>query len=102
MSKPIERICKLVDSLPKNDIELGKVFIKERKFESLLDLVNSDIYLVKKNLKSDNPKEEYNIDLDTLITLQAEVNLYLSQLDIGSYDSDYNDFEDEEIEEEFY
>lgn len=101
MSKPIEIMNKLIESLPKNDIELGKEFIRNRKFEDLLELVDSAIYKVKKNLKSDNPKEEYNIDLDDLITLQTEVNLYLSQLDIVPYDN-FKDFEIEEIEEEFY
>lgn len=99
MSKSIEIMNKLVNSLPKNDVELGKEFIKNRKFEDLLELVNSDIYLVKKNLKSGNPKEEYNIDLDDLITLQSEVSYYLSQLDIPC--DNFKDFE-EEIEEEFY
>lgn len=100
MSKSIEIMNKLVNSLPKNDIELGKEFIKNRKFEDLLELVNSDIYLVRKNLKSDNPKEEYNVDLDDLITLQSEVNYYLSQLNIPC--DNFKDFETEEIEEEFY
>ena len=81
-SNSIERIKNLISSLPKKDIALGYKFLEERDFGSLKDLVSSAIYKVKKNLKSDNPKEEYiNIDMDSLETLQYEVLDYYSQFE---------------------
>ena len=57
--KPIERMRKLLNSLPKSDQTLGEQFIQSRDFESLKDLVDSAIYKTRKNIRSENPKEEY-------------------------------------------
>lgn len=89
MNTPIERIKVLIDSLPKKDIPLGYKFLSERNFESLKELVDSAIYKIEKNLKTDNPKEEYlKINLDNLDVLKAEVDLYLAMLD--PYEDMYN------------
>lgn len=83
--KPIERMRKLLNSLPKSDITLGKQFIQSRDFESLKDLVDSAIYRVRKNIKSENPKQEYlDVDLTELSNLKAEVDVYLTQLEVPS------------------
>ena len=105
MSEPVERMKALMDSLPERDIPLGHKFLNERNFDSLKELVDSAIYKVKKNLKSDNPREEYmKINLEDLNMLKSEVDMYIIQLEIpedGMYDEDL-DFDDCEIEEEFY
>ena len=105
MSEPVERIKALMDSLPERDIPLGHKFLNERDFDSLKELVDSAIYKVKKSLKSDNPKEEYRkVNLEDLNMLKSEVDMYIIQLEIpedGMYDEDL-DFDDCEIEEEFY
>ena len=105
MSEPVERIKALMDSLPEKDIPLGYKFLNERDFDSLKELVDSAIYKVKKSLKSDNPKEEYRkVNLEDLNMLKSEVDMYIIQLEIpedGMYDEDL-DFDDCEIEEEFY
>ncbi len=60
---------------------------------------------MKKSQKSDNPKEEYKkINLEDLDVLKSEVDMYIIQLEIPEddmYDEDL-DFDDCEIEEEFY
>ena len=105
MSEPVERIKALMDSLPERDIPLGHKFLNERDFDSLKELVDSAIYKVKKSLKSDNPKEEYRkVNLEDLNMLKSEVDMYIIQLEIPEDDM-YNedlDFDDCEIEEEFY
>ena len=105
MSEPVERMKALMDSLPERDIPLGHKFLNERDFDSLKELVDSAIYKVKKSLKSDNPKEEYRkVNLEDLNMLKSEVDMYIIQLEIpedGMYDEDL-DFDDCEIEEEFY
>jgi len=105
MSEPVKRMKALMDSLPERDIPLGHKFLNERDFDSLKELVDSAIYKVKKSLKSDNPKEEYRkVNLEDLNMLKSEVDMYIIQLEIPEDDM-YNedlDFDDCEIEEEFY
>ena len=105
MSEPVERMKALMDSLPEKDIPLGYKFLNERDFDSLKELIDSAIYKVKKSLKSDNPKDEYmKVNLEDLNMLKSEVDMYIIQLEIpedGMYDEDL-DFDDCEIEEEFY
>ena len=105
MSEPVKRMKALMCSLPERDIPLGHKFLNERNFDSLKELVDSAIYKVKKSLKSDNPKEEYRkVNLEDLNMLKSEVDMYIIQLEIPEDDM-YNedlDFDDCEIEEEFY
>ena len=88
--KPIERMRKLLNSLREQ-------YIQSRDFESLKDLVDSAIFKTRKNIKSENPKQEYlDVDLTELSNLKAEVDVYLTQLEVPS-----NEWE-EDIEEEYY
>lgn len=89
--KPIERMRKLLYSLPKSDIALGEQFIQSRDFESLKDLVDSAIYKVRKHKAGKDeeggvpPKQEYlDVDLTELSNLKAEVDVYLTQLEVPS------------------
>lgn len=92
----VERMRKLLSSLPKSDITLGEQFIQSRDFESLKDLVDSAIYKVRKNIKSENPKQEYlDVDLTELSNLKAEVDVYLTQLEVPS-----NEWE-EDLEDDY-
>lgn len=94
MSKIIDNIRTLLSSLPSKDVSYGNNFLNGRDFESLKELVDSAIIRTKKNLNSEEPREEYiNVDLDRLSALQAEVNVYLLQLRLP---------ETEEKEEEDY
>lgn len=105
MQKAIERIKNLISSLPNKDAKLGYKFLKNRDFDSLQELVDSAIYLVKKNMRSENPKEEYkDINLEDISKLKSEVDTYIVQLELPKeiYE-DCNDLnEDLEIEEEEY
>lgn len=77
----LDKIKELIPSLPNRDIQLGYDFLNKRDFESLKDLVDSAIYKVEKNIKSNTPKEEYTkVNLDELIELKLEVSVYLNQL----------------------
>ena len=87
----------LIKSLPSSDIELGYKFLKDRDFESLLELVDSAIIKVKKD-KTDKYKD---INIDNLYKLKSETDDYYSRIETDFY-TDINDFEDDIIEEEFY
>ena len=103
MSEPVKRMKALMYSLPERDIPLGHKFLNERNFDSLKELVDSAIYKVKRSLKSDNPKEEYlKVNLEDLSRLKSEVDMYIVQWEIPEDDMYNEDFDDCEIEEEFY
>ena len=103
MSEPVKRMEALMCSLPERDIPLGHKFLNERSFDSLKELVDSAIYRVRKSLKSDNPKEEYlKVNLEDLNRLKSEVDMYIVQWGIPEDDMYNEDFDDYEIEEEFY
>ena len=103
MSEPVKRMKALMCSLPERDIPLGHKFLNERSFDSLKELVDSAIYRVKRSLKSDNPKEEYlKVNLEDLSRLKSEVDMYIVQWEIPEDDMYNEDFDDCEIEEEFY
>ena len=103
MSEPVKRMQVLMCSLPERDIPLGHKFLNERSFDSLKELVDSAIYKVKRSLKSDNPKEEYlKVNLEDLSRLKSEVDMYIVQWEIPEDDMYNEDFDDCEIEEEFY
>ena len=57
MSKQFGSMRRLLRELPKNAALLGLKFLNNRNFQSLLELVNSDIYLVQ----VEQDKEENNI-----------------------------------------
>lgn len=103
MSEPVKRMKALMCSLPKRDIPLGHKFLNERSFDSLKELVDSALYKVRRSLKSDNPKEEYlKVNLEDLNRLKSEVDMYIVQWEIPEDDMYNEDFDDCEIEEEFY
>lgn len=80
--KPVDRMRKLVNSLPESDITVASMFIDTRDFESLNELVVSATQKTKNSLRSENPKEEYlNADITDMNTLRAEVDVYLAQLE---------------------
>ena len=103
MSEPVKRMKALMCSLPERDIPLGHKFLNERNFDLLKELVDSAIYKVRRSLKSDNPKEEYlKVNLEDLNRLKSEVDMYIVQWEIPEDDMYNEDFDDCEIEEEFY
>lgn len=93
MSTPIIKITNLIQYLPEKDIKFAKKFLKERQFEYLKEIVDSDIYKVLKDRKKEESVQKYiNIDLDALYSLQSELAAYLLLLGINNeedYDNDY-------------
>lgn len=88
----LERIKVLISSLPKNDIPLGQVFLQERDFSSLKELVDSAIYKMEKSLKSED-FEESDIDKipDNLLELKSEIDMYITQFNLDENDCNFND-----------
>lgn len=106
--RAVEIMRELLDNLPKSDQPLGEQFIQSRDFESLKDLVDSAIYKVRKHkARKDEeggmpPKQEYlDVDLTELSNLKAEVDVYLTQLEILTNEWGYEEIIEDDYEEEY-
>lgn len=87
MSTPVQRIKQLLSCVPEKDIPYANKFIKERDFESLRDLIKSDIHILLK--KKDATLEE---QIDNLRLLKTEIDAYLLLLNL----------EDDNMETDFW
>lgn len=75
--------------LPQKDAKLAGKLLSERKFEQLLEIIDSDIYLVRRDQLKETPKEEYvNISLEKLLQLRSELSEYMSYLVLPDDDID--------------
>ena len=83
MSKTLKNIKRFINYLPSKDVQIGFKFLEQRDFDKLKELVDSALIRIKRNLRTDNPKQEYlNMDLDSLNILKAEVDVYVFQLNL--------------------
>lgn len=87
MSTPTQRISSLLKYIPAKDIPYATKFFNERDFESLRDLVKSDIHILKK--KKEESLEE---QIDFLRELKSEVDAYLLMIGLGDEGEDETDF----------
>lgn len=86
----IQKIQALVPNLPKKDVKIAQKLLAERQFESLMEIIDSDIYLVRQNQLKETPKEEYkNISMEKLLQLRSELSEYMSYLILP--DEEYDD-----------
>lgn len=92
MSKTLKNIKKFINYLPSKDVQVGFKFLEQRDFDKLKELVDSALIRTKRNLKTDNPKQEYlNVDLDSLNILKAEVDIYVFQLNLPEQEENNNE-----------
>ena len=93
MKNPTQRIKSLLQYLPSKDIQLGERLLEKRDIEQLKMLIDSALYLTKKNqVKEDIPEKYRLINAEKLEELKSEVDNYHSLL--------ANIFEEEEYESE--
>lgn len=93
MKNPTQRIKSLLQYLPNKDIQLGERLLEKRDIEQLKMLIDSALYLTKKNqVKEDIPEKYRLINTEKLEELKSEVDNYHSLL--------ANIFEEEEYESE--
>lgn len=90
--QPLTIIRELSKELPEKDAILAEKFIKDREFEKLLEIVESDIYMVQQNELLEHPKEKFlNVDLEKLVQLKDAIEEYISFLIVpdNSEDDDW-------------
>lgn len=80
----IERMKKLVNTLPEKDRKLANKFIDSRQFENLYELVNSAIYKSRKAHKQQLENVEYS-DVADMSMLQSEVINYIDRMGYNDY-----------------
>ena len=85
MENPLKKIEELALILPGKDAKSVKDFIDKRDFQSVLEIVESDIYKAGKNRKQDELLDDYSVALEEL---KGELLTYMSYLNLP-YDS-YN------------
>lgn len=90
-----------IKHLPLKDAELAKKFFIKKEFNFLQELVDSALYKITKNLKSDSPKAEYKIlDIDAIEELAVKIDNYITKVYGESVRINVVDLEDDE--DDFY
>lgn len=89
MKNPLKRVEQLIPILPGRDAELAKKYLKDRNFECLLEIVESDLYLAEKDrlAKFEETPDEH---IATLTELKGELLTYMSYLEVPDNSNDYD------------
>lgn len=88
---PLERIEELIPLLPGKDVEIAQRYLKNRNFESVLEIVESDIYKAEKArmVRLEEAPDDYTI---ALTELRGELLTYMSYLEVPDNSDDYDDY----------
>ena len=108
----IEEIESFITILPEKDQNIAKCFLKNRKFEKLKEIIDSDIYKAEKEKKQiDETSKEYVVlesNLDAMTQMKNLVDDYINQINFGDVDDydptieDYNDDDESEFLNNIY
>lgn len=108
----IEEIESFITILPEKDQNIAKCFLKNRKFEELKEIIDSDIYKAEKEKKQiDETSKEYVVlesNLDAMTQMKNLVDDYINQINFGDVDDydptieDYNDDDESEFLNNIY
>lgn len=85
METQTDKIKKLLNIIPAKDIPYATEFFNKRDFESLRDLVKSDIIILRKKKREEDTKR-----VEMLRELKAEIDFYL--LLIGEEEQENENF----------
>lgn len=81
MKPSISKIKKLLSSLPEDDLPLAAKLLEKREFENLMEIVDSDIYLVREEQLKEVPRDKYkSINPEDLLELKMELSSYIACL----------------------
>lgn len=85
---PLNRIKELVPVLPSKDAEIVRKYLDKRDFQSVLEIVESDLYKADKSMnKLDDMPDDYTT---ALTELRGELLTYMSYLDIPDNSDEYD------------
>lgn len=78
MKSLLEQIKDLIKFLPEKDIKYAELFLSNREFDKLKEIVKSDIYLIE----HDTQDKYLGINLEGIYRLEEAVDDYTALLDI--------------------
>lgn len=78
MKSLLEQIKDLIKFLPEKDIKYAKLFLSNREFDKLKEIVKSDIYLIE----HDTQDKYLGINLEGIYRLEEAIDDYTALLDI--------------------
>lgn len=85
MSQPLYIIRNLIKELPGKDSEICEKYLKQRNFECIMEIVESDLYKARQKagpLELLDSDSEINSYIDRLLELKGALDEYMSYLDI--------------------
>ena len=82
----LKKIHELISVLPEKDSRLAIKYLDKRDFQSVLEIVESDLYKAEKDKSEVNP-DDYIIGLTEL---RSELLTYMSYLDVPGNSDDYD------------
>ena len=89
MSQPLYTIQRLIKELPGKDSEICEKYLKDRNFESIREIVESDLYKARKS--TDIEDSDTNKYIDSLMELECALDEYISYTEVS--DDLYEDYE---------
>lgn len=93
MSQLYQRIQTGLQCLPPRDMELCNQFLEHRDFEKLREIVESCLFMKKRDDHRGVRKEKWiNVDRGQLEQLTLDVREYTSYLDLSDISNDIEDF----------
>lgn len=90
MKSPLKRIEELVQALPDKDEKLVRKYLEKRDFQSVLEIVESDLYKadMTKYGELDTVPDDY---IAALTEMRGELLTYMSYLEVPD-NSEYNNY----------
>lgn len=85
MNQPLHIIRKLIKELPGKDSTICEKYLKERNFECILEIVESDIYKARNNPLEGDDTDNY---IENLLELKSALDEYISYLEVPDNSED--------------
>ena len=79
----------LVSTLPEKDAKLVKKYLEKRDFQSVLEIVESDIDKAER-AKYERPEEVPDDYIVSLTEMKGELMIYMSYLEVPDNSDDYD------------
>lgn len=95
MSQPLYVIRDLIKELPGKDPEICRKYLKDRNFEYIREIVESDIYKARQKadpLDLDDSGSDVNGHIDKLLELKSALDEYMSYLDVPDNTDDIYEY----------
>lgn len=87
----MKRIKELTPILPEKDAKLVNRYLEKRDFQSILEILESDLYKAEK-AKYDRLEEVPDDYIAALTEMRGELQTYMSYLEVPDNSDDYDNY----------